>query len=871
MKKFLTVLLALSVVFTYTVGTAFAATINSESDLNDTIKGVRAGLNYTTSDNTNYYLSASTVGSKEIAAGDDISGILSQTVVNNRIAEIQNDAINAINGNDKKWDTTSSESDAIKAFTDDLFEYTASDNTYTELVKAQYAVDKAAAEAALAPNLSGYSSAEKAAIQAIIAQLTDSTGSKHNDMPADTYDDFDKAANGFAATNASVADKAKAIKTFRAIVSIMDDEIENLSTAATTVAQARAAALNEMNTLADTLIDNLTAYYKTNPDIAKQKSLTNDVDKMVEFFEEKISAIVDDTTTTNAAKVTAIGATNANGVRAVIATTFASTGTNDASTAFYTDLAVLDSKALLESYAKELADSMKAERNTDGTLKYAAVDVDEAYADALEAVFNAAYTDIAGTTTNALTRALVTNAMTITPGDYALQSYKKTKIGSITTGNYVLTNWEKGERRTKVEGIQKQATEDILLAETTAAVDAVVEKAKADMDAVLNAAQIRTLESRTDSRMVALGYDAMLTNYANAVLGTADYSAKTRTDAVEKAKQVIRDAVVATENKDITNAEIAQVIKDNYNAALTALADVQTNAQRVQSASSVTALITALPSIIALTDKDAVLAAQDAYDDYMDLAGAQIADISSANRTKLTNSLASLMRLESNAVRDLVRALPATVTIANKDAVEAARAAYDAYVDTYEDYAGYTPLASATKNKLEAAEADLEKAKVVDAADKIAALGADPSKADVEAARAAYDALTTENKLSFNSQLYAALVKAEAAVGTSAIKAVEALKITASSTAGKGYIKVKWTVKGDASAADGYQVYRSTKRNSGFGTKPYFTTKAGATTYKNTKALKKGTRYFYKLRAFKVVDGKKVYSDWSNKAYRIAK
>ena len=43
-------------------------------------------------------------------------------------------------------------------------------------------------------------------------------------------------------------------------------------------------------------------------------------------------------------------------------------------------------------------------------------------------------------------------------------------------------------------------------------------------------------------------------------------------------------------------------------------------------------------------------------------------------------------------------------------------------------------------------------------------------------------------------------------------------------------------------------------------------------TYKNTKGLKKGTRYFYKVRAIAYTEeGVKVTSDWSNKAYRIAK
>lgn len=83
---------------------------------------------------------------------------------------------------------------------------------------------------------------------------------------------------------------------------------------------------------------------------------------------------------------------------------------------------------------------------------------------------------------------------------------------------------------------------------------------------------------------------------------------------------------------------------------------------------------------------------------------------------------------------------------------------------------------------------------------------------------------------------------------------------------GKKAVKVSWN---KVEGADGYEVFRSTKKNSGYGTKPYFTTKK--TTYTNNKELKKGKTYYYKVRAYKLVDGKKAYSDWSLKAWRTIK
>ena len=82
---------------------------------------------------------------------------------------------------------------------------------------------------------------------------------------------------------------------------------------------------------------------------------------------------------------------------------------------------------------------------------------------------------------------------------------------------------------------------------------------------------------------------------------------------------------------------------------------------------------------------------------------------------------------------------------------------------------------------------------------------------------------------------------------------------------GKKAIKLTWSVPEDVDY-DGFEVFRSTKRYSGFGTKPFWTTTK--TSYTNNKGLEEGKTYYYKVRAFKVVNGEKVYSDWSLKAWR---
>lgn len=100
---------------------------------------------------------------------------------------------------------------------------------------------------------------------------------------------------------------------------------------------------------------------------------------------------------------------------------------------------------------------------------------------------------------------------------------------------------------------------------------------------------------------------------------------------------------------------------------------------------------------------------------------------------------------------------------------------------------------------------------------------------------------------------------------------VENTKITVkSSLTSKGKIKLTWK-KSSNYKMDYYEVFRSTKKNSGYGTKAYYRTSSGKkTSYINSK-VKSGTRYYYKVRGVRVVDGEKIYTEYSNKANRKAR
>ena len=77
------------------------------------------------------------------------------------------------------------------------------------------------------------------------------------------------------------------------------------------------------------------------------------------------------------------------------------------------------------------------------------------------------------------------------------------------------------------------------------------------------------------------------------------------------------------------------------------------------------------------------------------------------------------------------------------------------------------------------------------------------------------------------------------------------------SSAAKGYIKISWKASNTTVTLDGVEVYRSTKKTSGF--KKISTFKV-QTSKKYTTNLTKGTKYYYYVKGYKMVGDEKVYT-----------
>ena len=129
--------------------------------------------------------------------------------------------------------------------------------------------------------------------------------------------------------------------------------------------------------------------------------------------------------------------------------------------------------------------------------------------------------------------------------------------------------------------------------------------------------------------------------------------------------------------------------------------------------------------------------------------------------------------------------------------------------------------------------------------------------------------LKTGDKLAVTATKKAAEPTKEDILATLADQKLVARSKVVTMKNGKKAVRITWYNKnGDMMEFDGVEIFRSIKRNSGYGKKPIFTSETDK--YYNT-AIKAGTKYYYKVRGFVVIDGQKYYTDWSLKAWRTVK
>lgn len=835
MKKCLTVLLVIAVMFTFSFGSAFAAnapdpaSTSASSSQEAFSKFIADTLKLISYDGNGY---ATNISAKSTINYAD--GYLSREAIESAAKLYENEYLAKIGEATSDWDSiwvNLTESDVISAIASTSAVYRA---WYT-----QAELDIAKARTVLATDLSGYSATARKAIEAVIDTQTETLDKAIKDQgdttPSQAY--IDKIRNVVTAVE-------KALKDY----STTEDDNK-------TIADARAAATK---TLSDATyeFDIAAEKYFENPtsaeDAAKKASYDTDFDKMVAYYEDLIDDAVlnaDDKAMDTAAEVVA----KLNEIASQIKATFAATAPF---TGFYTDLDILAQGDLLVNYANNNAVNAKAQRNNDGTLTYDPIDVDKALADALKKIEAAVYDGVKTNSKAGLTISLAT--LNIAKGDYSLQAYKKTVIDTFTTGDYDKSKWS-GDRKTKVKDLQDEYADKILVATSVSDIDALAKEVKAALDGILTDSQISSLRTKVNNRLSALGYDSILNNYYDAVAGSVNSSSTAKSDAIAAAKKVFQDAVIAQEDKDITYTEINQIIANNRDAALAKLVDVKTKDELNQQANALVEQFKTLPTSVTLADKDTILAAQQAFDNYLALAGTQKSDVS--NNYLLKNAMTSLMNLEARAVRDQIRALPKTVTVNDAEAINAARAAYDALETTYGAYDNETgakkfnylgaPIQNQVTNynTLTTAETNLEKAKIEDAAKKITALNSYSTVAEIKAAQEAFNALKLESKLSFNDELFAKLTEAVAGIADDDfVKSyLQNLSIVARSVkTASGNIKV--TINADvqelkdAGYTVEYKFYRSTKPRSNYGKARMIKTE---NVYTNTTGTK-GVRYYYK-------------------------
>ena len=413
--------------------------------------------------------------------------------------------------------------------------------------------------------------------------------------------------------------------------------------------------------------------------------------------------------------------------------------------------------------------------------------------------------------------------------------------------------------------IAKDTIRDLRDAQSYDEIKTIMAKAAEDLGKLLKA------DDKADVEKARNDYKGALANYKNLKLSLVDTNVY---------PEATLEAARAQGEELIDKAVTVDAVKAAYEEAKALIDNVKTQDELKAAKEALEKQISELPYTAKLTvaDKAAVKAAYDAYHAFTKMAGADVRGISSSvtllqqKYDKVNELVAEEIDAKAKAINekldDLATNSDADIAakVALKAEAEAILAEAEALTDEIEavneDHDGFLNDVNMAE-VVDLDEVDFSAAVAADASRKLTKAGKEGATfEEMKEALDAYNALTDKQKYQLDAKALPLIKVLEQKLGMT----VKSLKITAKSTAKKGSITVKWTVKGEADI-DGFEVWKSTKHSKGY-KKAFTTTKK---TYKNSKGLKKGSRYYYKVRAYKVIDGVKVTSDWSNKARRVAK
>ncbi|MEY8368559.1 fibronectin type III domain-containing protein [Anaerovoracaceae bacterium 42-11] len=845
MKKFLTVLLALSVVFTYSfsaVGSVFAATPSDEV----AAAKIEAGE-----------IKAEAL--KKLSYADDkltyidsekVNEVITKTAVEQAIADLQMDINKALDATLAETDVTTAIANVktdyyadAATYLNKLFDYETDAYKYTKVLEKQFAIDKAEALAKVnAVKVTDYYKADQADVKADVETAKNAvTVAIDSEAVANAMEDFlaDYKTKAVIDTELATAktDKIKAINEAAAVFKTTEaenlkKEIENPATVSDKVAlaTARLAALDANVTAVANLL------------IAQVNAAKADSTEALATSKNEITAV--------------------------------DTALLTESAAFYEAVAKLGGVSFLKNYAATLAAAKKAELATDGTVKYYAATVDETLADVNTKIDNLKITTAGGI--DAAFDAMV-DRKTADGNLDKLRNNKKAEVDDLIASKSFDT-----ERNAKVEKIVKDAKDAIDAATDEAAMDVIVATAEAKIEAILTTKQIEDLKGSVDT-VYSASYASAIDAHVDSIIeknGADKYTAGVQKAGIaKKVKEYFYDLVIAKEDATLSEAAVKSIMAQGYAGALAvAEKNLVANDTLTAAEKSINDQLAVLEYTVTAENAPKIMAVYDEYLRYSELNGHADAKINTVS--KLNYLVKQVVLAEAKVITDKVDAI-ATKTIFTLDdvaALEALKKDAEAFNAKYANTPDFTEIA----DPVAANAAKIEAARFLDATAKINAIPDDltyEDKAAVEAARAAYDALTAEQKKDLNPIFLAKLIAAETKLealekveAERAIKAVESFKIKVTTKRYTGSkMRINWTATGDESAIDGYRIYYSTKKsNSGY---KYLakTTKKYINHTSIKKSVKKGTRVYYRVRAYVEIDGVRYFSDYSTVGNRIWK